>query len=656
MKEKKVKTAFKKGASSDNPDRIKDKNDSNKRDRATINRLQMYKSGRAIRDKKGVIQGGELRSKHQAGGVDISSSTGRVLADRRWFGNTRVIGQTEMDTFREALSSKLHDPYSVVLQTKTLPMGLLSDPTTTRRAHLLSTESFQSVFGPKAQRKRPKLAIGDTSGLANVARAASDSYFSSEHVDADRIDVEAKDRFEGRAAIFDKGQSRRIWGELYKVLDSSDVIFQILDARNPAGTRSKHVEAWLKEHGKHKHVVLVLNKCDLVPTWVTRRWVSILSKDYPTLAFHASMTHPFGKSSVLALLRQFAKLHSDKKNISVGFVGYPNVGKSSVINTLKSKKVCNVAPVPGETKVWQYVTLMKRVFLIDCPGVVPPTDDSEVDIVLKGVVRAEKLENPEFFIPAILSHVKKEHIAKIYNLSSWTDANDLLVQIATLSGKLGKGGEPDVSTVAKGMIVDWQRGRIPFYFPPPESDYSTLPGEMDANSYSANNTKSEKASSREGKNTIVISDPKQEATISVSSEVLVGSTLPRISVSQAIPRLGAHALLEEEEKAGDKGKFPFTRLGGERTGEDEDEGAEAGNVERVEEKDDGRDLDEETGSNDVESRKRKRQVMQKVSSKAKKINDTLAITSTDLDAILQIDAPVEKDKGSKKKAKFADLW
>ena len=83
-----------------------------------------------------------------------------------------------------------------------------------------------------------------------------------------------------------------------------------------------------------------------------------------------SMTHAFGKGALIGLLRQFGKLMSDKKQISVGVVGYPNVGKSSVINTLISKKSCKVAPVPGETKIWQYITLMKRIFLIDCPGVV----------------------------------------------------------------------------------------------------------------------------------------------------------------------------------------------------------------------------------------------------------------------------------------------
>ena len=55
-------------------------------------------------------------------------------------------------------------------------------------------------------------------------------------------------------------------------------------------------------------------------------------------------------------------------------IGYPNVGKSSLINTLRTKKVCKTAPVPGETKVWQYIALMRRIHLIDCPGIVPGED------------------------------------------------------------------------------------------------------------------------------------------------------------------------------------------------------------------------------------------------------------------------------------------
>lgn len=66
--------------------------------------------------------------------------------------------------------------------------------------------------------------------------------------------------------------------------------------------------------------------------------VKILSQQHPTLAFHASITNPFGKGSLIQLLRQFSHLHRDKKQIAVGLIGYPNVGKSSVINTLRAKK------------------------------------------------------------------------------------------------------------------------------------------------------------------------------------------------------------------------------------------------------------------------------------------------------------------------------
>lgn len=257
---------------------------------------------------------------------------------------------------------------------------------------------------------------------------------------------------------------------MYKVIDSSDVIIHVLDARDPIGTRCRNIENFIKKEKPHKQLIFVLNKCDLVPTWSTARWVSHLSKSAPTLAFHASINNSFGKGSLIQLLRQFSSLHSDKKQISVGFIGYPNTGKSSIINTLKAKKVCTVAPIPGETKVWQYITLMKRIYLIDCPGVVPPNvDDGEVDIILKGSVRVEKMSNPEDTIPTILERVRHEYLKRTYGLQGWEDHTDFLEQIARKTGKLLKKGEPDVHNVSIMVLNDWLRGRIPFYVPPPES-------------------------------------------------------------------------------------------------------------------------------------------------------------------------------------------
>ena len=172
-----------------------------------------------------------------------------------------------------------------------------------------------------------------------------------------------------------------------------------------------------------------------------------------------------------------ARLRSDKQYISVGLVGYPNVGKSSVINTLRSKKVCNVAPVPGETKVWQYITLMKRIFLIDCPGVVySGAGDSDTDAVLKGVVRVESLEDATEHVAEVLQRVKPQYLRRAYKLSSWENAEDFLEQVARAAGKLGKGGEADLNTAAKMVLHDWQRGKIPFFTLPPDYQIEEVNG------------------------------------------------------------------------------------------------------------------------------------------------------------------------------------
>ena len=109
------------------------------------------------------------------------------------------------------------------------------------------------------------------------------------------------------------GQSKRIYGELLKVIDASDVLCEILDARDPLGTRCSYLENFVKKNCPHKHIIYILNKCDLVPIYVTAAYIKHLSKYYPTIAFHASITNPFGKPALFQILRQFDALHKDKK-------------------------------------------------------------------------------------------------------------------------------------------------------------------------------------------------------------------------------------------------------------------------------------------------------------------------------------------------------
>lgn len=461
-RKRKIKEGIKKGNHSLNPDRPKS-GDTNMRDKATIKRLNMYKNFKAKRDKKGkILQPAPYQSWLKSGTV------ARVEPNRKWFSNTRVISQNALQTFQEEMTKVKKDPYKFVMKQTKLPISLLNETAKNARVHVLDTESFESTFGKKKTRKRPNLKVADMQALVEQAQEACETYKLEGDRDLAREEPDFKD--ETKELVFKAGQSKRVWNELHKVIDSSDILINVLDARDPLGTRCYQVEEFLKKEKPHKHIIFVLNKVDLVPVWVTQKWVAILSAEQPTLAFHASIMNPFGKGALINLLRQFSKLHTDKKQISVGFLGYPNVGKSSVINTLRAKKVCKVAPIAGETKVWQYITLMKRIYLVDCPGVVYPTGSTPTECVLKGVVRVEYIKNPEDYIEAMLQRVKKEYIQKTYNIMSWTDHEDFLTKFAKRSGKLLKGGDPDLSTSAKMILNDFQRGKIPYFVRPPGSE------------------------------------------------------------------------------------------------------------------------------------------------------------------------------------------
>lgn len=259
-------------------------------------------ASKAIRDKDGnVIQTAEFQSSE--------AQPGRVQPDRRWFGNTRVISQDALDHFRTALHSRVDDPYSVLLRRNKLPMSLLQEGTATKSSgkssSLTSVEPFAQTFGPGAQRKRPRLE-GSSSSFADLAASSEQAGLEAEvrqqaardkaagiglvPVDAE-IGARADDQANpdeiysmpvtrGRSEpVYSKGQSRRIWAELYKVIDSSDVVVHVLDVRDPLGTRCRSVEKHLREEKPHKHLIFLLNKVDLVPTWVT---VSVQPNPFPS--------------------------------------------------------------------------------------------------------------------------------------------------------------------------------------------------------------------------------------------------------------------------------------------------------------------------------------------------------------------------------------
>ena len=426
------------------------------RTKATIKRLKMYKEKKIL-------------------STDRPKDPARIESNRKYFGNTRSIDTKKLDKLRKEFeerekSNKISNIGSkqALLKQHKIPLSLLYNNTSTNTGINKLIEPFDKTFGPNNTRKKPKFTnISNLEELAADTEKKLDGYNLEK--DSEQLKIIAHEENEKKPCIskfMTAGQSRRIYSELHKVIDSSDVLCQILDARDPEGTRSSYVENFIKHNCNHKHIVIVLNKCDLVPTWVTAKWIQFYSKLFPTIAFHASINNPFGKPALFQILKQFDTIHKDKKHISVGFIGYPNVGKSSVINTLKKQACCKSAPIPGETRVWQYVSLTKRIYLIDCPGVVYDMGEDETDKVLKSVLRVEKIQDPLEHINGIIKKTKRENLEKIYGVDGWSNAEEFITKLAVKFGKLGRGAEPDFKSTSKIVLMDWQRGKIPFYIVP----------------------------------------------------------------------------------------------------------------------------------------------------------------------------------------------
>ena len=195
-----------------------------------------------------------------------------------------VISQTALDLFRQAVAERAADPYQVLLKTNKLPMSLIRDAENTKngiKQHQakIAVEStpFADTFGPKSQRKRVKLSAGSLTDLAGetvkmevdyLERLEENKLLSGLAAETAQKDTPTGELTTAREPIFSKGQSKRIWNELYKVIDSSDVVIHVLDARDPEGTRCRSIEKYIREEAAHKHLVFVLNKCDLVPTTI----------------------------------------------------------------------------------------------------------------------------------------------------------------------------------------------------------------------------------------------------------------------------------------------------------------------------------------------------------------------------------------------------
>ena len=340
--------------------------------------------------------------------------------------------------------------------------------------------------------------------LASAKAAAAqyeDDLQSGDEMDEDDVSEseEDEDGVELSGLPTRKDGSRKAFDKVFKqVVDQADVVLYVLDARDPEGTRSKEVERMVMAAASGgKRLILILNKIDLIPPPVLTNWLIHLRRYFPTLPLRASgpapNAHTFNhkqltvqstSQTLFKALKSFAAAKQLKRSISVGVIGYPNVGKSSVINALTSRMggvgaACPVGAEAGVTTSLREVKIDSKLKLLDSPGIVFPSandgskaskTEEQARLVLLNAVPPKQIEDP---VPAVTLLLKRlsasqEMLGKLMDvyglpplMSSNGDATtDFLVQVARKRGRLGKGGVPNISSAATTVITDWRDGRI----------------------------------------------------------------------------------------------------------------------------------------------------------------------------------------------------
>ncbi|MAE43067.1 hypothetical protein CMO93_04800 [Candidatus Woesearchaeota archaeon] len=244
------------------------------------------------------------------------------------------------------------------------------------------------------------------------------------------------------------------WIVVREIIRKSDIILEVLDARMPELTRNKKFEDYAKKYGKK--VILVFNKADLV----SKSAVEIIKNRYKTSDYALISCKMF--MGINELIKEI-KSKFKKEKINVAVIGYPNTGKSSLINKLSKGGKAKTSSESGFTKGLQLIAGKAGLMLIDTPGVVPYGDRKEILLGLTSAISPSKLNDPDIVAYELIKMFKRNNpiaLEKEYGLDSKLDPEKLLFEFGKKRNMLMKKGVVDERRAAIQLLTDWHKGKI----------------------------------------------------------------------------------------------------------------------------------------------------------------------------------------------------
>nr|GMD64860.1 GTPase LSG1-2 [Ipomoea batatas]GMD73631.1 GTPase LSG1-2 [Ipomoea batatas] len=337
-----------------------------------------------------------------------------------------------------------------------------------------------------------------------------------------------------------------IWRQLWRVVERCDLLVMVVDARDPLFYRCPDLEAYAREVDEHKKTMLLVNKADLLPLSIRKKWaeyfrlngilfvfwsakaatatlegkkISVLKIQDDLQESDDAETRIYGREDLLARLLSEAENivltrnglrsslpvpldghladenlaeNAQPKSVMVGFVGYPNVGKSSTINALVGEKRAGVTSTPGKTKHFQTLIISDRLTLCDCPGLVFPSfTSSRYEMIASGVLPIDRMTEHREAIQVVANRVPRKVIEDVYKISLPKPkpyepqsrpplASELLRAYCASRGYVAASGLPDETRAARQILKDYVDGKLPHFEMPPGMPNEEEDGQEDA--------------------------------------------------------------------------------------------------------------------------------------------------------------------------------
>lgn len=259
------------------------------------------------------------------------------------------------------------------------------------------------------------------------------------------------------------GHMHKASKEMKKILPQVDLIIEVLDARIPFSSQNP----MLAELRGDKPCIKVLNKIDLADPELTALWQSHLEQDInvKTLTMNAQHNDRIADLIALALSMVPSKVQS-VKNVQTMIMGIPNVGKSTLINSLAGRQIAKTGNEPAITKMQQRIKLDKGIVLHDTPGVLWPNLEnphSGYRLAITGAIKDTAIDNDDIALYAVeyLLDAYPDLLKQRFGLSEIPESGmDALEVIGTKRGCLRSGGRVDLERVAKIILTEIRAGTL----------------------------------------------------------------------------------------------------------------------------------------------------------------------------------------------------